>query len=386
MEQISRNRETFMDRISNKDESTKEGYYFVINNFENFCMEKYGNVKYILELKEMKNEQIFDILQSWINWNGSRSPSTIRLYFSKLRKYLYHMGIKLHQQDINEELSFKHKIDEELYGMSIDDIQTITKSMRYKHKTQFICQLSSLMRIGEIVQLRKKHLISDKQNIIVKIPASIAKFKKGRTTFFSKEASKLLRPILRVKNDDDLVFGSNDIKTRAKLNSQTILRNALERTGRNMKYETSKRYMINTHSFRAYGITKLSRFDPNFAKKMAGQKGYLDQYDRMSDDEKLELYQKLEINLLIDNSEILKAENAAKQNKIDELEKAQSMNKELTEEVKINTQEIELMKLAVDHKAIQKLSDKDMALDSKDKIIADLLARMEKLEKQQKKK
>ena len=386
MEQISRNRETFMDRISNKDESTKEGYYFVINNFENFCMEKYGNVKYILELKEMKNEQIFDILQSWINWNGSRSPSTIRLYFSKLRKYLYHMGIKLHQQDINEELSFKHKIDEELYGMSIDDIQTITKSMRYKHKTQFICQLSSLMRIGEIVQLRKKHLISDKQNIIVKIPASIAKFKKGRTTFFSKEASKLLRPILRVKNDDDLVFGSNDIKTRAKLNSQTILRNALERTGRNMKYETSKRYMINTHSFRAYGITKLSRFDPNFAKKMAGQKGYLDQYDRMSDDEKLELYQKLEINLLIDNSEILKAENAAKQNKIDELEKAQSMNKELTEEVKINTQEIELMKLAVDHKAIQKLSDKDMALDSKDKIITDLLARMEKLEKQQKKK
>ena len=44
------------------------------------------------------------------------------------------------------------------------------------------------------------------------------------------------------------------------------------------------------------------------------------------------------------------------------------------------------MKLAVDHKAIQKLSDKDMALDSKDKIITDLLARMEKLEKQQKKK
>ena len=38
MEQISRNRETFMDRISNKDESTKEGYYFVIDNFENFCM------------------------------------------------------------------------------------------------------------------------------------------------------------------------------------------------------------------------------------------------------------------------------------------------------------------------------------------------------------
>ena len=160
------------------------------------------------------------------------------------------------------------------------------------------------MRIGEITQLRKKHLISDKQNIIVKIPATIAKLKKARTTFFSKEASRLLKPLLREINDEDLVFG-----VKAETSIAQVLRRILIKTGLDMKYESSGDYMINTHSFRAYGITKLSRHDPNLAKKLAGQKGYLDQYDRINDDEKLELYQKFEIDLIIDNTVKLKADN-----------------------------------------------------------------------------
>ena len=56
---------------------------------------------------------------------------------------------------------------------------------------------------------------------------------------------------------------------------------------------------ITTHSFRAYFITKVSRHDPNFAKKLAGQKRYLLQYDRMSDDEKIEKYLEVESDLFI---------------------------------------------------------------------------------------
>ncbi len=93
---------------------------------------------------------------------------------------------------------------------------------------------------------------------------------------------------------------------------------------------------INTHSFRAYGITKLSRHDPNFAKKLAGQKGYLDQYDRMSDDEKLELYQKYEYELTIDQTkkDKVKIEQLQEDNKIkmkgmeDRLESLEALLKE----------------------------------------------------------
>jgi len=300
IQRLERTRITFMEKVSTKDPSTQAGYVQAINNFENFCMEKYGKTDLVSELKESDDDTIFEILQSWINWNNSRAPRTVTNYFSRLKKYLHYRGIKLHSQDIKEELDFKNFIEEELYPLSLEDIQLIMKSLDYKHRVLFLCQLSSLMRIGEIVQLRKKHLIANGENIIVKIPASIAKFKKGRTTFFSKEASKLLRPILRKKGDEDLVLGSGESGRFSELNIEQILRRKLRKVGLDMKYESTKRYMINTHSFRAYGITKLSRHDPNLAKKLAGQKGYELLYDRMNDDEKLEIYQKCEIDLVID--------------------------------------------------------------------------------------
>ena len=98
--------------------------------------------------------------------------------------------------------------------------------------------------------------------------------------------------------DNDLVFG-----VKSETSVAQVLRRVLVKTGLDMKYESNDTYMINTHSFRAYGITKLSRHDPNFAKKIAGQKGYLDQYDRLNDDEKLAIYQKYESDLIIDNTE-----------------------------------------------------------------------------------
>jgi len=218
------------------------------------------------------------------------------------------MGIKLYKDDIDNELNFKSLTNEDLYGLTLTDIQTIFKILSYKHRTLFTCQLSALMRVGEMVQLRKKHLILDNDNIIVKIPSTIAKFNKGRTTFFSKEASRMIRPILKNLDDDELIFTTNPIVHHAEMAVEQVLRRAIIKTGLDMRYESNNRFMINTHGFRAYGITKISRHDPNFAKKIAGQKGYLLQYDRIDEEEKLEIYQKYEIDLLIDKDVTNKAE------------------------------------------------------------------------------
>ncbi len=285
---------------------------------------------FVSKLKDYELDAVFDVLQSWINWNGKLAPSSMRILFSRIKKYFYHRGggVKIHRQDINEKLEFRTSIQEERHGLALVDIQTILKTMRYKHKVQFMCQLSSLMRIGELTQLRKKHLIADKENIIVKIPATIAKLKKGRTTFFSKEASRLLRPMLRKINDEDLVFG-----IKAETSVAQVLRRTLEKTGLNMKYESSGDYMINTHSFRAYGITKLSRHDSNFAKKIAGQKGYLDQYNRITDEEKLALYQQFEDDLIIDDSEKQKAEIIKLEGEKFELKRKDKENNNLKQDV-----------------------------------------------------
>jgi len=39
-------------------------------------MEKHGKANIIPEMKDLESEELFDVLQSWINWNDSRSAST----------------------------------------------------------------------------------------------------------------------------------------------------------------------------------------------------------------------------------------------------------------------------------------------------------------------
>ena len=273
-------------------------------------MQELGQANIIPDMLKATDDEVYDILQNWISYMNkmptkrtgkSLDPATVKMYFSRVNVYLRYMGIKLHAEDVKAELTFKRVSQEEKYVLQLDDIKKFLDNIYFPMKVQLLCQLSSLMRIGELVQLRNKHLILDKQNIVVKIPSAIAKLKKARITIFSKEASVMLRPKLRELSDNDLVFGSSEKAILAEQNSGQILRRLLEKIGLDMKNSKANNE-INTHSFRAYGITKLTRHDEAFAKKLAGQKGYLDQYDRMSDIEKLALYEKLEYELTIDQT------------------------------------------------------------------------------------
>ena len=306
----ARTKETYRSKISYQSKGSQKGVFLSIGNFENYCMQQYGKANIVPDMLESTELERFDTLQLWFNYMNETptertdkplDPATVAMYFSRVKVYLHYMGIKLDTQDVKHELSFKRVSQEEKYGLTLDDINKILDGIYYPMKVQLTCQLSSLMRVGEIVQIRKKHLILDKENIIVKIPSEIAKLKKARTTFFSKESSDLLRPKLKTLSANDLVFGSHDDGILAEQNSGQILRRHLKRIGLDMKNSKGNNE-INTHSFRAYGITKLSRHDENFAKKLAGQKGYLLQYDRISDNEKLELYQQYEPELTIDQT------------------------------------------------------------------------------------
>ena len=65
---------------------------------------------------------------------------------------------------------------------------------------------------------------------------------------------------------------------------------------------------VTTHSFRAYFITKVARLDYNLSKLYTGQKGYLLQYDRLNDEEKLEKYLEFEPELYIYENKVQKKE------------------------------------------------------------------------------
>lgn len=128
----------------------------------------------------------------------------------------------------------------------------------------YLCMISSGMRIGEICQIKKKHLDLDKSRIQVNIPASIAKYNRKRITFFSKEVAPLLRQHLKKLSDDDMVFGTHETPKYAEVNEMQQLKRLLNKIGLYERQENGHG-KITSHSFRAYFITKVSRFDNDLA-------------------------------------------------------------------------------------------------------------------------
>ena len=282
------------------------------------------------------DDGVYDYLQKRINAMHERSNSlgTIRVYFGHTKQYLHYRGIKLNPIDIKQSLNFPKQQKEEMRPLSLSTFQNILRRCSHKREMLYLAQSSSGMRIGEMLQIRKKDIHMHTARLLVRIQAKYTKTGMGRTTFLSVEAAKMVAPRLREIDDSDLVFGTgcdldNGVSTEA-----TYLSKLQKKIGINDKYETNGRNVITTHTFRAYFITKVSRKDPNLAKFFAGQKGYMLQYDRLSDEEKLALYIEIEPSLLVSD----KARDQEKIRKLEQenarLRKFESKNKDVKRENK----------------------------------------------------
>lgn len=331
----------FFEKISVKNKKTIREYAYKIKAWKSFVDEKFGDPDFIPKDKQ----DALDLFQLFINRLAkNHSAVTVLNYSSGVRKFLYYRGAPLTKDDVSEFIDMPRAIKKELHGLTLEEIHRILNSLKYDDRVMFMSQLSSGMRIGELVQLRKRYLILTHDRIIVKIPHTIAKFNKARTTIFSIESSKLLRVILKRKNDDDLVFGSSENPESSVANKEKILRTHLNQIGLNERYEGTRNYKINTHSFRAYFITKVSRHDPNLAKFFSGQEGYLLQYDRLTDEEKLEYYIEFEPSLLI-------YDQTKNEEKIRKLKEANTKLEDQSQEIKDQAKLIRELKVEQEYQA-----------------------------------
>jgi len=310
-----------------KSKSSKRGSKYALDSFSEF-LNKFHQISPDESIESFKDHQVaFDTLQAWINWFSTTEKTVVSKkkgdwkyiptatttfqYFHAIIRYLHYMGIKFHPYDIKQEITLPKPLQEDKHGIRTDEIKLILDNCSFEKKALYLAQLSSGMRIGELVQIRKKHLDFDHERIMIRIPAEFTKMRKARVTFFSKEFGKLFRSRLNKLDDNDLLFGTNEDWEKARDNEMQNMINLLERIG--LKD-------ITTHSFRAYVITQLSRKDPNFAKLLTGQKGYLLQYDRMNESDKLENYLKYEPVLLIYESPIKEKELKTLKKRVADLE------------------------------------------------------------------
>jgi integrase len=344
IQEIKKTKQSFFEvKLQEYPQSTQNGYKYALNNFEEFTNSKLHEssdqvIEDLLTLDaDKQKEHTLDIFQNWINWNGKKGTTkqTTRLYLSKLKIYFRHRKIKIVSDDIKDAFAKQLRpLKEEKYGLKLDEVRKILDIARHQKKSLYLALLSGAMRIGEAVQLRKQDFDFSYDRVMIKIPARITKTGRGRTTFLSKEAYEYLKPILKRKTDDDLVWGTNENLVTARSNEENAFRRYSVRLGFDKRYESQTR-KITLHSFRAYFFTKAARIDENFAHFILGHEPYMETYDRLDDKDKLEIYKKIEPEILVfdtskSEAKIRELEGELKE-KIKQLEKTQNEMKDESE-------------------------------------------------------
>jgi len=290
-------------QIESLNDNTKAGIKNTKKQFSSFCEDQGSSFEEAIdEMKIAQNKKdVFKALQSFVNWLTKKgiSHSSIPIYFSHLRTILYYYEIPITDQERKKEIKYPKISEDEKHGLTKEEIKQLLESTNLKRKALYLMLLSSGLRIGEAVQLKKKDLELVGANFMIKVRGDTTKTKKGRTSFMSIEATRLVITLWKKLADDDLIFATNKDPVLAKTAEHMRFKDYRSKVGFMERYDYSNRFHISLHSFRAYFITKVSRHDHNLAKRLAGQRSYLEQYDRMDSKEKLELYKKAEPDLFI---------------------------------------------------------------------------------------
>jgi len=250
----------------------------------------------MLEASKDGKDGIIAVLQAWINWNLERKilPRSIRSMASAIKtKFYENGGIILNKEDMKN-LKFGKILKEARGIITADMIENLINHADKKRKVLYLLQSCSAMRIGELLQLKKKHFDLSNDRIQVNLSAKMTKSGESRITFVSKECEKLLFPLLKKLENDQRVF-PNKIASE-----QHAFRRIAESAGYEEEYEITGRAKISTHTLRAYAITRLNKLNEfGFGHIIAGHGFYMKTYNRRTPEELLEDYIKAEPYLQI---------------------------------------------------------------------------------------
>ncbi|KER05894.1 integrase family protein [Marine Group I thaumarchaeote SCGC AAA799-E16] len=356
----NKSEKSFESKISKLARKTQESIRASNKSFARFCLEYYDQrtsqdiFDEINTLKDKeKNQAIREVLQNWIDWQYEKGSLTsgVRQYVSKIKRLFSHNGILIHESDFEEKLEYKPTIKEELHELTLEEIQNILKFANPKKIGFYLALSCTGARPGELLQVRKKDIDTSKKRIKIRIEAENVKTRSGRSIWLSKEAGSYLMVKLKNLRDEDLVWAKHENFSFAEKNESSIFSKVCDKAGYTDRYKSNGNRKITLYSFRSYFFGKASdTHREGYAHKMIGHGGYLPQYDRMSDEKKLEWYLQLEPELVIDSTKRNQLEIKRLEAEKSELEETKIQRDNLLKRVKrleelgaISGQEMELM-------------------------------------------
>jgi len=299
----------YFESIQNDKPGTRLNKTASVNIFNDFIRDRYGHpnaellIQDMLENPEMVNG-VFQVLHEFVQWTHDRiSYATLVIYLCWLRKYLHARGVKIDVDDMNEYFSkngtMKIPLKEKKYATKLHELQSIIGRCNLQEKQLYLVLISSGMRIGEALSIRKNDLNFEYDRVMITIRAEHAKNKEERITFISEEARKICQPLLDSKSGDELIFGSSTCSKTSNVTNHIQkfdrLRKKLGLVDR-YKSGTSK---ITLHSMRAFFISKIVKENENLGHCLAGHSTYMKTYERFEAEELVEAYKKSEPELTI---------------------------------------------------------------------------------------
>lgn len=300
-------RDEWLDEIENKSNSYNSRYAHEmgIRHWDRFLETVHQTDELILkEFREKNNDpQTYLFLNKYIQYLNKQGlkRATIDLNFAALRSWCASNGVMLFNEYIKRFVNLPKQNKETKAALTHEIIRLLIKNTDKRVSTILLILLSSGMRIGECLHLKVIDISQNSNPIEIKIRAATTKTREQRTAYISAEAWEALKPMLTGKEPDEYIF----IKkfTRATLVSfEMQFWRLRKKLGLTQKYDDGRNYHVNVHAFRAYFHTQATRvLGGDIAHALIGHRQYLDQYFRLTPQEKSDMYHKLEPYVTVSN-------------------------------------------------------------------------------------
>ncbi len=311
-----------MDDLKEEIDRTKSNdkLYVLFNNYKNWLSEDHPEITYYVGVHSNQKKTI-----------KKRHPNSIKQYLAKMRNIFEEIcNIEINSRIFNKRIKVVKAEEEDPEQFTKAQMRLLLDRCSNHNKMKYMVLKDTGMRIGELVQIRKKDVTITEKSIQIKIQASYTKTKKSRIVYLTRETSPMFRRLLNRKQDNQLVFGTNEDPYVAKGTEKAEFNYYRGQLAKDYpefgeRYQSNNRHKKTIHSIRSFTATQCTEaIDEAWGHGYIGHKKYLGQYIR-NQNKMEEMFQRTENHLMIyeyveivdQNERVKNLEEQQQQSKID---------------------------------------------------------------------
>ncbi|HEX9845118.1 MAG TPA: site-specific integrase, partial [Candidatus Nitrosotenuis sp.] len=180
-------RQEWLDRTYRKSKSQRalELAQAALKSFDAFCSEKYGKDPdtIISELRGNPGDRTYIFLNNFVAFMDNKSPKTVQTYFGLVKSFLRTQGVKTDRDDVREFVKLPTLLKIRRKPLTKEIIRKLLDNSKERRKALYLTLLSSGMRLGEALSLKKENFDFTKDPVMVFVPAACTKTRESRETF-----------------------------------------------------------------------------------------------------------------------------------------------------------------------------------------------------------